>query len=273
MSTLSYGFDTPSLADYYESVSQQRQFKAGKFLLERLRLRPGETVLDVGCGTGLLAAHAATLVGPTGTVLGIDPLPLRVEIAKERTRRNVAFRVGDAYDLSAYPDASFDAVYLNAVFHWLPEKLSPLRGIHRVLKAGGRLGISTGSKDHPNSLQEVRKGVLTRAPYRDYPESAESVAHNVNAGELEELLESSGFNVQSLELKPHLTYHETGRAALDFVQASSFGNFLGRLPERLRRPAQAEIETELESSRTPRGIPQRGRRIVAIAVKASELSS
>ena len=273
MSTLSYAFDTPNLADHYESVSQGRQLKAGKFLLQRLRLRPGEIVLDVGSGTGLLAAHAATLVGPTGTVLGIDPLPLRVEIAKERTRRNVAFRVGDAYDLSAFPDESFDAVYLNAVFHWLPEKRSPLRGIHRVLKAGGRLGISTGSKDHPNSVQEARKDVLSRAPYRDHPESGESVAHNVSAGELEELLDSSGFSVQSLELKPHLTYHETGRAALDFVQASSFGNFLGRLPERLRRPAQEEIEARLEGARTPRGIPQRGRRIVAIAVKVAHPAS
>jgi arsenite methyltransferase len=273
MSTLSYSFDTPSLADHYESVSQGRQLKAGKFLLERLRLRPGETVLDVGSGTGLLAAHAAELVGPSGTVLGIDPLPLRVEIAKERTRRNVAFRVGDAYDLSSFADDSFDVVYLNAVFHWLPEKLSPLRGIRRVLKPGGRIGISTGSKDHLNSLQQVRREVLKRAPYRDYPESAESVAHNVNAGELEELLESSGFKVQSLELKPHLTYHETARAALDFVQASSFGNFLGRLPERLRRAAQQEIEAELESSRTPRGIPQRGRRIIAIAAKVAQPSS
>lgn len=273
MPLLSYAFDTPRLADHYESVSQQRQLKAGKFLLERLRLRPGEAVLDIGSGTGLLAAHAATLVGQSGTVLGIDPLPLRVEIAKERTRRNVAFRVGDAYDLSAFPDASFDVVYLNAVFHWLPEKLSPLRGIHRVLKAGGRLGVSTGSKDHPSSVQDARQGVLTRAPYRDYPESAESVAHNVSAGELEELLQASGFKVQSLELKPHLTYHETGRAALDSVQASSFGNFLGRLPERLRRSAQVEIEAELESSRTARGIPERGRRLVAIASKAAEPSS
>jgi arsenite methyltransferase len=273
MSTLSYAFDTPSLADHYESVSHGRQVKAGKFLLERLRLRDGEAVLDIGSGTGLVAAHAAALVGPSGTVLGIDPLPLRVEISKERTRRNVAFRVGDAYDLLAFPDETFDVVYLNAVFHWLPEKRSPLRGIRRVLKAGGRLGISTGSKDHLNSLQQVRSDVLKRAPYHEYPESREGVAYHVSAGELEELLESSGFKVRSLELKPQLTYHETPRAALDFAQASSFGNFLGRLPERLRRPAQAEIEAELESSRTPRGIPQRGRRIVAIAVKASEPSS
>jgi arsenite methyltransferase len=268
MSALSLTLDTPTLAEFYESVSQDRQFKAGQFLLEKLDIKPGEDVLDVGAGTGLLAAYAAKLVGESGSVVGIDPLPLRIEIAKNKTRRNIAFRVGDAYDLAEFAVESFDVAYLNAVFHWLPEKLVPLRGIHRLLKPGGRLGISTGSKAHPNSLQQVRKEVLSHAPYNRYPDSAEGVGHHVNAQELEELLAQSGFLLKSLELEPHLTHHESAQAALDFVQASSFGNFFGRLPEDLRRPARSEIEAALEGLRTPQGIPQRGARLVAVAVKA-----
>jgi len=84
MSALSLTLDTPTLAEFYESVSQDRQFKAGQFLLEKLRIRPGQAVLDIGAGTGLLAAYAGTLVGGAGSVVGIDPLPLRIEIAKRK---------------------------------------------------------------------------------------------------------------------------------------------------------------------------------------------
>ncbi len=119
-----------------------RQFKSGQNLISELGVAPGETVLDVCSGTGLLAEFTADTVGITGAVMGIDPLPLRVELATRRSRSNLNFAVGDAKDLSSFPRASFDVVYLNAVFHWLHEKITPLRQFNRVLKAGGRLGIT-----------------------------------------------------------------------------------------------------------------------------------
>jgi len=76
-------------------------------------------------------------------VLGLDPLPHRIELAREKTRPNLSFDVGDANDLSMLAQSSFDVVVLNAVFHWLPEKTGPLRQFARVLRSRGRLGIST----------------------------------------------------------------------------------------------------------------------------------
>ena len=86
MSALSLNLDTPDVARHYEQVSFDRQFKAGQFLVERLRIGPGEHVLDVGSGTGLLAEHVASIVGSRGSVSGIDPLPLRIEIIRELER-------------------------------------------------------------------------------------------------------------------------------------------------------------------------------------------
>src|SRR5215831_12166469 len=149
MSTVSLTLDTQELAHHYEQVSAAHQFKAGQMLIEKLAVAPGEHVLDVGCGTGLLAEYVAGLVDPTGSVVGIDPLPLRVALARQKEKSNLSFRVGTADDLHDFDKASFDVVYLNAVLHWLPDKLGPLREIYRVLKKGGRLGISTGPKDHP----------------------------------------------------------------------------------------------------------------------------
>jgi len=94
MSALSLALDTPDLARNYEQVSTDRQFKAGKVLIEKLALRSGERVLDVGSGTGLLSEYVADCVGATGSVLAIDPLPLRIEIARRKARPNLTFNLG-----------------------------------------------------------------------------------------------------------------------------------------------------------------------------------
>ncbi len=125
--SVKFVFDTEILAKDYERLSADRQFKSGQSLVSNLAIAPGERVLDVGSGTGLLAEFTADAVGPTGAVVGVDPLPLRVELAKRRSRPNLHFAVGDANDLSNFAEESFDVVYLNAVFDWLHEKLQPLR--------------------------------------------------------------------------------------------------------------------------------------------------
>ncbi len=267
MSSVSLAFDNSDLAAHYEQVSADRQLKAGQALIGDLGVAAGERVLDVGAGTGLLAACVADLVGPSGSVVGIDPLPLRIEIARGKTQPNLIFEVGNAYDLSRFAEASFDVVYLNAVFHWLPEKREPLRQIARVLKPGGRLGITTGSKDHPNQLQAVRRKVLAREPYARYPEGAQGTTHRVDMPELEALLVEAGFAVRKIELRPTLTFQPNADAAIRFSEASSFGNFLGHLPDPIRAAARHDIVQELETLRTPDGIRQESARIFAIAVK------
>jgi len=264
---LSLVLDTPALAQHYEQVSLDRQFAHGKKLVEKLAIAPGERALDVGSGTGLLAEHVARIVGPKGSVVGVDPLPLRIEIAQRKAAPNLSFKVGSAEALDDFADQSFDVVYLNAVFHWLPEKLAPLRHFHRVLKPGGRLGITTGSREHPNTIQVVRQRVLARDPYRQYPEIQGAFGHHVSVGELERLFENAGFHAQSLALEPNIQHHPSADALIEFSQASSFGNYLGHLPEALRARARQDLLRELEALRTPEGIRQEGVRIVAIAVK------
>jgi ubiquinone/menaquinone biosynthesis C-methylase UbiE len=267
MSILSLALDTPSLASHYEHVSRERQFKAGQVLVEKLRIERGQHVLDVGSGTGLLAEHVAGIVGDTGSVVGLDPLPLRIDIALEKERHNLHFSVGDAYDLGSFDTDTFDAVYLNAVFHWLPEKTEPLRQFYRVLKPGGRLGISTGSKDHISPLQQIRRAVLARDLYRSYPESGAGFPNRVGRDELEALLEQAGFERVSVEVTPHVQFQPTPAAAVEFAQASSFGNFLSHLPPELGRSARAEIEAELAGLTTSEGIRQESARLIAIASK------
>jgi ubiquinone/menaquinone biosynthesis C-methylase UbiE len=107
------------------------------------RLGHGESVLDVGCGTGTLAIAAKRAVGPTGTVCGIDASPEMIDRARKKAIRadsDVVFEVAVAEALP-FRDGQFDAVLASLVFHHLPSEARQqcFRELRRVLKPGGRL--------------------------------------------------------------------------------------------------------------------------------------
>lgn len=105
-------------------------------------LRPGDAVLDLGCGAGFDALVAAQLVGPAGRVVGIDLSPEMLAVA-EAGRAEVGFsRVefrAAAVEALPFPDASFDVALSNGVLNLVPDKPAALREIFRVLRPGGRL--------------------------------------------------------------------------------------------------------------------------------------
>lgn len=106
-------------------------------------LRPGEAVLDVGCGTGTLALVAKQRVGSRGRVVGIDPSVQMIARARRKAARRglaIEFQPG-VIERLAFPDQSFDAVLSTFMMHQLPDDLKRqgLAEIARVLRPGGRL--------------------------------------------------------------------------------------------------------------------------------------
>jgi SAM-dependent methyltransferase len=145
-------FGSVELAFAYDELSHP-QFTHGKELIALLGIGRGDRVLDIGCGTGRLAAFAVEHVGAQAHIVGIDPAPPRIEVAQQRRDPRLEFRIGQAQDLSQFADATFDVAYMNSVLNWIDDRPKALGEAYRVLKPRGRFGIGTTVRDRPNQLR------------------------------------------------------------------------------------------------------------------------
>jgi arsenite methyltransferase len=124
-------------------------------------LRPGEDVLDIGCGAGMDTLIAAQMVGPSGTVTGIDMTPAMAAKARrsvaEMGLTTVTIVEGSAEELP-FPDAAFDVVISNGVIDLIPDKDAVFSEIARVLRPGGRIQVADVTIQRPVS-EEGRRNI------------------------------------------------------------------------------------------------------------------
>ena len=114
-----------------------------KDLIDVASLRAGESVLDVGCGTGVVTRLAAERVGPDGAVTGLDVNPGMLAVARSVTPPDLEIEWHEASAESMpLPDGAFDVVLCQLSLQFVPDRPQALREMHRVLKPGGRLVIT-----------------------------------------------------------------------------------------------------------------------------------
>ncbi|QSR84843.1 class I SAM-dependent methyltransferase [Methylacidimicrobium sp. B4] len=232
-------FDSPRLAEEYDRKSAA-QYEIGRELLSLLGISPGSSVLDLGCGTGQIASWASRIAGPKGKVLGIDPSPYRIALAERRARRGLAFAVAGSRDLPAFPSGSFDVVYLNYVLHWIDDRRQALREIRRILKPGGKLGISFEDTSRPSEIDEIiersAKEVLGTLPPALFLATAP-----LGLAQLKEMLRQNGFRVLKVKVVESEDRAKTPAELLDFWRASSAGRFLSGVSPGQRQRIERRI--------------------------------
>jgi ubiquinone/menaquinone biosynthesis C-methylase UbiE len=137
-------------ADHYRRAALSFWDRYGAATVSRLRLAPGEVVLDLCCGAGASAIPAAHAVGTAGRVLGIDVAVPLLELARARAAEeglaNVEFRQGDA-TRTGLTDGSFGAVVCVFGVFFAPDMAAFMREMWRLVRPGGVLAITTWGPD------------------------------------------------------------------------------------------------------------------------------
>lgn len=219
-----------------EEYAQHARFVAdlARPLIGMLGPKPGETILDVGCGDGILTMEIHRL---GSKVIGVDGAPAMVEAARTR---GIDARLMDAQVLDL-PER-FDAVFSNAALHWMPNAAAVVQGVHRHLNPGGRFVGEMGGHGNVAAVVTAILAVLDR--------------HGIDGGALfpwffptaEEyaaLLESHGFVVTDIRLIPRPTPLPTG---IEGWLATFAGPFLGAVEINKHDRIVAEIRDLLKWS-------------------------
>ena len=178
-------------------------------LLDWLAPGNGERILDLGCGTGQLAAEIAAR---GAHVTGVDRSPEMVAEARKKFPA-LRFVVGDARALPF--GEAFDAVFSNAALHWIPEALPVVQGISRALKPGGRFVAEFGGKGNVESVVAAMEYGLEAL---DLPRHGANPWYNPSIAEYSALLEKHGLEVRQASLFHRPTRLEDGKNGLATCQ-------------------------------------------------------
>ncbi|MEH2127104.1 class I SAM-dependent methyltransferase [Nostoc sp.] len=188
----------------------------GEDLLKFLNPQPGESILDLGCGTGQLTEKIAQA---GAEVVGVDYASAMIEKARENYP-HIRFDVADARKFQV--DKPLDAVFSNAVLHWVKEAESAIASIHQSLKPGGRFVAEFGGKGNVQAIATALESALEAI---NIPAQALNPWYFPSIGEYASLLEQQGFDViyAMLFARPTpLAEGETGMGNWIRMFASSF---------------------------------------------------
>jgi len=140
-------------AEWY--AEKYGEYATNRLAVDALEVPPDAAIVDVGCGTGAALRHVAGRV-PAGTLVGVDPIPRMIEIARERAAEHpegarLDFREGPAEKLPVDDDCADLVLAFDSIDHW-QDRAAGLAEIRRVLRLGGRLvvvkdgGVPGGAK-------------------------------------------------------------------------------------------------------------------------------
>lgn len=223
-------------AELYDSKhSFVSQFGTG--LVELLAPRSGECILDLGCGTGHLTHKIAT---SGAEVLGIDSASTMIEQAR-KNYPNLNFEVADGTNL--HFTEQFDAVFSNAVLHWIKEPEKVVAGVWRSLKPGGRFVAEFGGKGNVKAIVTAIYNAIRAAGYP--VDEAVNPWYFPSIGEYGTLLEQQGLQLTFATLFERLTPLDDGEKGMQNWIKMFANSFLTVFPAEQQISILADIEKQL----------------------------
>jgi ubiquinone/menaquinone biosynthesis C-methylase UbiE len=215
-------------------------WKMATGLLELLDAQPGERVLDLGCGTGTMAAQIAE----TGAIVtGTDRSAEMIRQAREK-HPALKFTVMDARELE-FAGGQFDAVFSNAALHWIKEPELVIEGIAKCLEPGGRFVAEFGGKGNIGTLIAACESAWKNSAST---EKMPNPWYFPSLAEYAGLLEKHGFEVTFATLFDRPTPLEDGERGLQNFLEMFGGTILDSLTMEQRKELLKTVEAEARDS-------------------------
>lgn len=198
-------FNEPEIVAAYDELPLWSAM-FGRLLFKHLPLKRGQTVLDLGYGTGFPLLELAEQLGTSCTVYGIDPWETARQRALAKARvwqvSNVQILPGDASALP-FPDGMFDLIVSNLGLNNFADPAAALRECARVAKTGACLALTTNLQGHMHEFYEVFEQTLAETGHSNLiPALHEHIAHRATIERVQALFEQAGFH-------PTVTHQET----------------------------------------------------------------
>jgi SAM-dependent methyltransferase len=241
-------------AETYERSLVPAVFAAwAPLVVELADPRPGDRVLDVACGTGVVARLAAQRVGRTGEVVGLDLNPGMLRVAASLASNasapsaSITWREASATAMPL-PDAAFDVAYCQLGLQFFPDRPAALREMHRILVPGGRLGLMVwrGIQYSPGF------GALAAALARHVSTEAAGIMRAPfgleDAAVFHALVAAAGFrDITIRPLAGTVRFPSAARFVQDYVAGSPLAGHIAKVSDDVRSALVSEVSDALTS--------------------------
>lgn len=226
-------------------------------IIDRVDLDGDDRILDVGCGTGVVARHVANRVGNVGTVVGLDINEKMLDVAETtatESRLEIEWRRGDATDLP-FSDGTFDVILCQQVLQFVTDPSTALQEMHRVLSPGGRIAASVWRPLEYNPGYVELAEALKRHVGDDAEAMMRSPFPEWSGDDLGTLVRDAGFSKRSLTIEiGSMRYPSVEELVRREAASSPLSEPLGNIEPEVREALIEEVRDALEDYIDDEGI-------------------
>ncbi len=252
-------------AEKYD-LTHAPQIDAGRELIEMAGVSAGDSILDIGCGTGTLTVELARLAHK-GEIVGIDPSKDMLDRAKDKcsAMSNISLRNIPAQAMDF--NGAFDLVFSNSALQWIKEQEDVIARTYRALKSNGRIAVQMPAKDFCWTLTENIHSAISALGLEKKYNRMESPWRFPLKEEMHGFLMDAGFGNINIFFRDYVLLFESINEVLEWGVSAGLRPFLTPLSKKKQERFKYAFAMGFENYRTEKGIEFNFKRLFAFAEK------